>query len=431
MGGIDIRLVPPSPVTDRISVDVRASWRGEEPAVLRYILSGCSGECLLGEQLSIIGKAQRLSFQTADLSGSYRVCVEARAADGRFLGRAETPLTILPAASRSGGVIGGAWCGLYHWSEAEGRLWNSELRNFSAADWRELVRGMHRIGMDIIVLQELFRNEYYYDKHRIEQEGYSGKAFYPSQLFPGRMEIACSDPVEAILSEADRLGMAVFAGIGMYAWFDYTEASLNWHKKIAREVFERYGGHPSLYGWYISEEVFGNLEYGSVPGKSQQEIVQFFHEFSALRDELSPVMPVMLAPNCFEMNATRETWKKLARELDIICPFGFNRLPPTDLTPEEAAELFREIATQANAHLWMDMEVFEFAEDQALAPRKAEDVAAELEQFSGFEKILCYQYPGLFNAPEATRKPGGPETVKLFQDYSIYRQKQLKCPKKS
>ena len=99
--------------------------------------------------------------------------------------------------------------------------------------WREMIRSMHKVGMDIIVIQEVFRNEQYVGKHDVTIETYQGKAFYPSDLYEGRMEIAAKDPVEAILAEADKHGMHVMMGVGMFAWFDFTPESLEWHKRVA------------------------------------------------------------------------------------------------------------------------------------------------------------------------------------------------------
>ena len=73
------------------------------------------------------------------------------------------------------------------------------------------------------------------------------------------MPIVAKDPVEAILDEADRLGMSVMLGVGMFAWFDFTEESLKWHENVAEELWNRYGHHDSFYAFYISEECAGNL----------------------------------------------------------------------------------------------------------------------------------------------------------------------------
>ena len=95
------------------------------------------------------------------------------------------------------------------------------------AQWRELVRAMHETEQDLIVVTMMFQNYTHRGKHKIEAEGYEGRAYYPSKLYPGRMPIASSDPLEAILAEADRLGMFVMPGVGLYAFSDFGAGSLS------------------------------------------------------------------------------------------------------------------------------------------------------------------------------------------------------------
>jgi hypothetical protein len=419
---LNFKLLPPSPVTSQIKVDLRAGWLNPraESVVFSLMHEGKMKE--LG-RFSVSGKSfAKFPLKTKSYVGQNRIECTLLDRDGNILEKESTALEVLKSDNRSSGLIDGAWCGLYHWSEQEGRLWNKELKQFTRDDWRQLVRGMHEVGMDVIILQELFRNEMYQGKHSIEKDGYQGKAFYPSKLFPGRMEIACPEVVEVILDEADRLGMSVLMGIGMYAWFDFSASSLAWHIQVARELHTLYGHHKSLYGWYISEEVFGDLNYRGNGVDTEQEILHFFREFCKVRNELNPAMTLMLAPNCFFITKTLETWNLLARELDIMCPFGFHRMDKNDISCEEVICLFQKIADDNGAHLWLDMEIFKFTDDQALYPRPIQEIVQELSSFSSFEKILCYQYPGLMNAPDASRKPGGESTVELFKAYRTYYQ---------
>ena len=120
------------------------------------------------------------------------------------------------------------------------------------AQWHEMVRSMHNIGMDVIVIQEVFRNQEYVGQHKMNVDNYPGKAFYPSELYPDRVPIMAHDPLEAILSEADKLGMSVMMGVGMFAWFDFSAESLEWHKQVAKELWNKYGSHPSFYSFYIT-----------------------------------------------------------------------------------------------------------------------------------------------------------------------------------
>lgn len=289
-------------------------------------------------------------------------------------------------------------------------------------DWREQIRGMHAVGMDTIVIQEVFRNEEYYGKHNMEAAGYHGRAYYPSSLYPGRVPMTAHDPIEAILSEADRLNMNVFLGVGAYAWFDFSPGALMWSEKVAAELWHRYGQHPSFYGWYVSAEAYGSL----IPDQGESdkdhyrgEVIDFFRKFQSYCRGLAPEKPLMLAPNTHGLMKSKDTWPLVLKYLDIICPFGFHRMPAGDLTGEQAAELWQTMCDKAGTHLWMDMEAFLF-EGKALVPRPIDGLLRDMQRFPNFEKILCYQYPGIFNAPGSRITPGGPATVVLYNDYLHY-----------
>ncbi|HEV2318955.1 MAG TPA: DUF4434 domain-containing protein, partial [Verrucomicrobiae bacterium] len=253
-------------------------------------------------------------------------------------------------------------------------------------------------------------------EHHIETEGYHGTAYYPSSLFPGRMPIASRDPLEAILSEADKLGMQVLPGVGIYAFFDYSQGSLEWHEKVARELWTRYGHHPSFYGWYISEEKTGSLGDAA----ERQEIVTFFQQLTPYLHKLAPDKPDMLAINCFGLRGAEDTYRKLLPNVDILCPFGFDRMPAGDETSAQAANLLQSLCDAAGCHLWMDMESFEFRNGIELYPRPINDLVSDLLRFPNFEKILHYQFPGMMSSPSMSRQPGGPASVNLYEDYLRY-----------
>lgn len=232
-------------------------------------------------------------------------------------------ISVMESTSYSIPRISGSWCGIYHWCEVEGRLWNDDVRRMGDEDWKLLVRGMHELEMDIIVIQETFSNSgHYVNKHEIKSKGYFGKAFYDSNLFPGRVDIESQNPIEAILSEADRLDMHIFLGVGLYAWFDFSKDSLEWHKKVAEELWNMFGHHRSVYGWYLSGEIFGNL--GETKG-NRDEIVCFLKEFKAFINRITPDKPVMLACNCFDMANSFDHWKFFFSMKKVLCTQGPSR----------------------------------------------------------------------------------------------------------
>lgn len=420
---ISLTLIPPSPVTDRIILDVRgAVWNHGQRAKkvdVTFYLDEEKPKAVLHRGTPAIApkSAQGVYYRwpTVGRVGKHRILMVARC--GTQVRRAQRPIEVLASKARSTQRIGGAWVDIYHHSEGEGRYFNAELAKMTAPQWRELVRAMHAIQMDVIVNTMLFQNYTHYGRHTIERDGYRGRAYYPSRLFRARMPIACEDPMEAILSEADKLGMHVFPGIGTYAFFDYTPGSLAWHKKVAHEVWQRYGHHPSFYGWYVSAEIAGDLGGSRV---RWDQIVEFFRQFRAHCRRMAPDKPVMLATNSHRVPKAVDAYRRLLGHLDILCPFGFHRMPAGDLTGEKAAKLLQALCDRAGAHLWMDLETFVFHKGGALYPRPVTALASDIRRFPNFEKILCYQFPGLLSAPGMSRRPGGPPSVKLYRDYKRF-----------
>jgi hypothetical protein len=428
--GISLTLIPPATITNKADLDIRAgiyNTLGEEKHldVFFYLNNENANSLLFHTHTNIKAQSsQCIQFMmpTADKVGNNKIILVVKENNERQT--VEKEIQIIDSKIRSTQQINGAWVGLYHWSETEGKMWNKDIKKLTDDQWKELVRSMHNIKMDIIVIQESFRNEMYVDKHHIEQHGYSGKAFYPSKLYPDRMPVATNDPIEDILSEADRLKMNVFVPVGMYAWFDFTPASLNWHKKVAGELWERYGHHPSFYGWYISEETSGGLDAYSdnieAQIRRQKDVVDFFKGFKEFCSAITPDKPVMLATSSYDVLKGEKVYPELLKNLDILCPFGFARMPEGDLTGEEAAKKMQTLCNNSHAHLWFDLEAFLFHAEGYLYPRPIGEIIHDLTLFDNFEETLCYQYPGVFNNPEMSIRIGEESTIKLYLDYLDY-----------
>lgn len=429
--GARLELIPPSPVTDKIVLDIRGAVENNRDSEGQYTVSIYldreSGRSLLHSETVKISAHGNVGIfyrhPTESWTGHHRIILVAASRDGKA--RATQNLDVLPSKIRSTRAIDGAWVGIAHWSEEEGRHWNSTIRKLTEDDWRQQIDGMHGIGMDTVVIQESFRNQEYYGRNTISSTGYKGLAYYPSDLFPGRAQVAARDALEAILSEADRLQMNVFLGVGMYAWFDFSEPSLEWHKKVAAELWRRYGHHPSFYGWYVSEETYGSLipdEGESAKERYRKEVIAFFREFQTFVRQLAPEKPIMLAPNAHGMLLSQDVWPLILEHLDIVCPFAFHRMPEGDITGEQSAAIWQGMCDKTGSHLWMDMEAFLFEDNVALVPRPIAGLLQDLQRFPNFEKILCYQYPGIFNSPTTKVQPGGAATVVLYRDYQAYLQ---------
>lgn len=436
---VSLTLIPPGKITNKVDLDIRGGIVNEGASQQTYQVALYwnkeNKDALLYETVVTIpaGKAEtvKVVIPTKDRVGKNKVIFKV-ANEGKAY-RKTKDIEVIESDIRSIQQISGAWTGIYHWSEIEGKHWNQDIKKMTDDQWRELIRSMNKLEMNMVVIQEVFRNEEYVGKHTTNVDNYVGKAFYPSKLYPGRMELTAKDPIEAILTEADKQGMNVLMGVGMFAWFDFTPESLEWHKRVAKELWDMYGHHESFYAFYVSEESGGGLDNWEqrpeMRKKRKDDIVNFFKEFKAYCNALAPDKPIMLATNSFEVPNGMDTYPALMEHLDILCPFGFARMPDGDLTGKEAANMLQKVCDEAKAHLWFDLEVFLFNPDNSLYPRPVEEIIRDLNLFDNFEKILCYQFPGVFNDPKMSIRVGEARTIDLFNGYMKYL-KELKAKNK-
>ena len=437
---VSLTLIPPGKITNKVDLDIRGGIINKSDQQRTFEVSIYWGRekrnTLLYESSVTVpaGKSEtvKIVVPTKQRLGKHKVIL--KVTDGNRTYRKTKDIEVVESDIRSIQQISGAWAGIYHWSEIEGKHWNKDIKKMTDEQWKELVRSMHKVEMDMIVIQEVFRNEQYVGKHNTTVDSYAGKAFYPSELYPGRMDITAEDPIEAILSEADRLGMNVLVGVGIFAWFDFTPESLEWHKRVAKELWDMYGHHESFYAFYVSEESGGGLDnweqQPDMRKKRKADIVNFFKEFKSYCNSFAPGKPIMLATNSFEVPNGMDTYPALLEHLDILCPFGFARMPAGDLTGKEAADMLQEACNKAKSHLWFDLEAFLFNPDNSLYPRPIEEIIHDLNLFSNFEKILCYQFPGVFNDPDMSIRVGEERTIDLFNGYMKYL-KELKAKAKN
>ena len=361
------------------------------------------------------GREVRLYPELSGIAGRFSLELIFETPAGKPLETLQQPYEIVPSEVHSTRLLDGCWISLVHWSDQEARYFNTALRQLNDSDWKQHVQGMHRLGITSALIQNVFDSPAYVCQHDMTADHYAGKAMYPSALYPERVPMAAEDPVEAVLSAADECGMAVFMGVGLYAWFDFSPESLEWHKRVALELHRRYGRHPSFYGWYVSEEIMGALYYGydPVPDEKHKEIAVFFREFRSFVQALTPTKPVALAPNNIHMDWYREEWRAILANVDILIPFAFAR-------SENNIPQIADMCAETGTHFWVDMEIFRFPFDEGLRPKTFEDLLKEIRSYDMLEQIYGYQYTGLLNEPGKRMGLGMPETEEVYAQYQRY-----------
>ncbi len=407
-----VTLIPPHRVSTRGSVEIRI-WAGKAAAgrltITRHgvVLHSSRLEMFASDCFTVLNEH---IDQPGDVLFTFEFLDEA----GRPVCRCEQPYEIVDSGVRSTRRIDGCWVSLAHWSEEEARHFNTDLKRLSAEDWADQIRAMNAVGIKSVLIQNVFDSDRYAGRHEMSPETYAGAALYPSTLYASRYPLACADPLEAILAAADACGMTVFIGVGLFAWFDFGPASLEWHKRVTAELYEMYGHYPSLYGWYVSEEMFGSLydEWPDLPAEAYRDVVRFFRDYWSFVQALTPTKPIALAPNNIRFHEFGREWGEILPHIDILIPFAFAR----DRENLNVAQI-QAICDRAGTHLWVDMEMFSFPLDDGLVPKTIEALRQEIADYDDVEQIFGYQFTGLMNPPNSPFDLGGPRAKELYTEY--------------
>ena len=408
-----VTLIPPHRASTRSSVEIRISagsaaacrvsinLDGQPIRSTQVELSSTEPFTVLTERIGLPGNVW-FSFEFLDEAGD-------------LVGHVDRPYEIVDSGVRSTRRIDGCWISVVHWSEDEARHFNADLKRLSAEDWADQIGAMNDVGIKSVLVQNVFDSDRYAGRHDMTEESYAGAALYPSRLYAERYPLATADPLEAILAAADERGMTVFMGVGLFAWFDFSPASLEWHKRVTAELQDMYGHHPSLYGWYVSEEMFGSLydEWPHLPAEAYQDIVRFFRDYWAFVQALTPTKPVALAPNNIRFHEFAREWGEILPHIDVLIPFAFAR----DRENLNIAQI-QAICDRAGTHLWVDMEMFDFPLDNGLVPKTIDALVREIAEYDDVEQIFGYQFTGLMNPPDSPFNLGGRRAKELYTDYA-------------
>ena len=148
---ISLTLIPPSPVTDQITLDIRGAVREQradttkEFEVAVYLDQETPGKHLHRESIEVAPKSAagvRFRWPTKDQAGKRKILLVA--ISGAEIRRAVKPMEILRSDVRSTRRVDGAWCSFNLPEMSEGKLYDPDLRRMTSDQWREMVRGCTR-----------------------------------------------------------------------------------------------------------------------------------------------------------------------------------------------------------------------------------------------------------------------------------------------
>lgn len=307
--------------------------------------------------------------------------------------------------------IDGTFFEFRHHNTAEGKYWNSTLDTFTAEDWRKKVREISEIGMEYIVLMATALND---------------RCYFSSSVFPFA-DIPCSDPVEALLSEADECGLKVFIGNGFYG--DWRKAGQNIKSKevidrsfrAMEELAELYGHHKSFYGWYFPDETCIILRYS-------KDFIGYVNLCSSYCRQLTPEKKTLIAPYGTNLVYANDKFVRSLAETDVDFIAYQDEVGVKKTKVDRTKRLFEKLRMAhdkaGRSELWADIELFTFEQAvyrSALLPASFERIRKQIENVAPYaDKILCYQYPGIMNPASSDVFAGHPDSARLYEDYKKY-----------
>ncbi len=304
--------------------------------------------------------------------------------------------------------IQGSWFEFQHCWKHESGYWDSACAAFSCEQWKQKIQEMAGLGLQDLVLLSVAQD---------------GKTFYPSKLFPS-WELECFDPLEAVLSAADKNGMRIFISSG---FFDERIGTLAGQEGVQKrfqameEIVERYGHHAGFYGWCWPNEAELNPYF-------TDEFIQYCQQSSEFARRLTPKAKILIAPYGTRRTLSDDRYAKQLDNLNVDIVAYQDEVGVRKTRVDELDAIFSRLRTVHNrvpqVALWVDMEIFDFEGDtykSNLIPAPFSRIGGQLAAISPHvDTILIYQYQGMMNRPESKAFAGHPASTQLYSDYQSW-----------
>lgn len=310
--------------------------------------------------------------------------------------------------------LDGTFFDFHHHNTAEGKYFNPALDSFAEADWRQKVREIAEIKMEYIIIMATALFDHCY---------------FDSEVFP-RADIPCADPIEAVLDEADKLGIKVFLGNGFYG--DWTkpgvnitsEEVLNRTFRAMDELAKKYSHHESFYGWYFPDEVCILLHFS-------KKFINYVNLCSKHCREITPGRKTLIAPYGTNLTLTNSYYVDALASLDVDFIAYQDEIGVQKTRVWQSERIFARLKKAhdkaGRAALWADIELFKFegmVYKSALLPADFSRVQRQIENVSPYvDKIIGYQYTGLMNPKGSPSFAGHESSAKFYDEYCEYLKK--------
>jgi hypothetical protein len=303
--------------------------------------------------------------------------------------------------------IKGSWISIW-WDDRRHSYWNEACLNYTAQQWELAVREVAELGMEYLVLLAI---------------GKDSKAFYDTPLLP-KLKMACANPIEALLTAADKCHVKFFLSSDWFGAWDYQclqdPTRVRARFQMMGEIARQYSHHRSFYGWYWPNEAALGPYFTT-------EFISYVNACTHEARQLMPRAKTLIAPHGTYQAVCDDRFVRQLEQLDVDIVAYQDEVGCLRMTPAQSAVAFEKLR---RAHdrvpqhaLWADVEVFAWEgppnkPGSPLIPASFSRVKQQLEAVSPFvDEILIYQYQGLMNKPGSKAFTGHPDSARLYTDY--------------
>lgn len=325
-------------------------------------------------------------------------------------------VSLHPSAAGAEGAavkpIAGSWFEFQHSGAVQAVDWNSACARFTTEQWQEKVRECAAAGMRYLVL---IATALHY------------RAFWDTTLYP-KYELACADPIGAVLAAADKYNVKFFIGAGFFG--DLGSPGLirdadTMAKRLQAldELVKRYGHHRSFYGWYWPDETQINPHF-------TPEYITYVNTLSQRARDLKPAAKILIAPYGTRNVRPDDTYLRQMDSMDVDIMAYQDEVGVAKTRMDELPAIFEGLRKvhdrAAKAKLWADVEIFQFEAKPYRSPVHAAPFERVLQQMAAVspfvDEILIYQYIGLVNQPGTKAFAGRePTSTAFYNEYARWR----------
>ena len=219
----------------------------------------------------------------------------------------------------------GSWIGVLRTECRHHYYWNDVCAKFSREQWESLVKEVADIGMQYLVL--------------LATVDVGQKALFDTPLAPRAKELACGDPIEAMLSAADERGVKFFISTGFYGgWLnDQTMADAKIAKvrsRLMSQLAEKYSQHKSFYGWYLPDETGLNPYFSN-------EFIEWVNGCGREARRLTPRSKILIAPFGTNTAVSDDKYARQLERLDVDIIAYQDEVGQQRISAEQSALRFR------------------------------------------------------------------------------------------